>query len=564
MGKKQKIETQKMGQAAHMAQLVKQTKVALIIGAVMFILFASGTYIMSEMQQKQTRTAVALNQYRLGSKNLTSAVQTYAVTGDSTYYDAYMKELNEDKNRETALTALEGLHIKDYEWEVLDQIAAMSNGLVPLEESAMAEVAKGNLDVAQSYVFSVEYEETAAQISATTDSIIDAILARKQSTCTMMQMLQLVFEVAFIASIVYVVLQLMKVIKFANKELLTPIEKVSGQMVVLAEGDFSQELDLVADETEVGQMVASIAHMKTNLTAMIKEITFILGEMGMGNYRFTLEQEYVGEFQEIRDALEAIGESMRGTLSTIRQVTDEIDRGSEQLACAAEDLAEGSATQAGQISDIASSIDSMTHSMESNVEVAQASVAVAEEASETLVQGNVKLQELKTAISEISVCSEQIGTIISAIEDIASQTNLLSLNAAIEAARAGEAGKGFAVVADQVKNLAEESAKAAGRTTKLIETTIEAVNKGISIADETSQNMEEVMVGTQKTTEQMGQIAQMLAEEVEHMQDINASITRVSAVVDNNSATSQETAAVSEEQKAQVETMVSLMDQFNI
>ncbi|MBP3577265.1 MAG: methyl-accepting chemotaxis protein, partial [Lachnospiraceae bacterium] len=175
-----------------------------------------------------------------------------------------------------------------------------------------------------------------------------------------------------------------------------------------------------------------------------------------------------------------------------------------------------------------------------------------------------KMEELKVAISEISKCAEQIHSIINTIEDIAEQTNLLSLNAAIEAARAGEAGRGFAVVAEQVKNLAEESARASGRTTQLIETTIEAVDKGISIADETVENMAEVMQGAMEATQKMGQIADMLNTEVRNIHDINTTIQRVSEVVDSNSATSQETAAVSEEQKAQVETMAALVDYFKI
>ena len=204
----------------------------------------------------------------------------------------------------------------------------------------------------------------------------------------------------------------------------------------------------------------------------------------------------------------------------------------------------------------------MTGSMENNVKKAQESVDIASRAGVTLSQGNAKMQELKTAIGEISRCSEQIGTIIGTIEDIASQTNLLSLNAAIEAARAGEAGKGFAVVAEQVKSLAEESGKAAGKTTKLIETAIAAVDSGIAIADEAAANMDEVMIGASAATETMSQISVMLQNDVEHMQKVRANLQQVSAVVDNNSATSQETAAVSEEQKAQVEAMVELMDRF--
>ena len=206
----------------------------------------------------------------------------------------------------------------------------------------------------------------------------------------------------------------------------------------------------------------------------------------------------------------------------------------------------------------------MSVSMEANAREAEESVKLSSAAGVKLQAGNEKMQELKVAIAEISKCSEQIGTIISTIEDIASQTNLLALNAAIEAARAGEAGRGFAVVAEQVKNLAEESANAAGETTKLIETTIEAVGKGINIADETVADMEEVMAGAIAATEKMGQIAEMLEENVEHMHRVNKSISEVSSVVDNNSATSEETAAVSEEQKAQVETMVLLMDKFKL
>ncbi len=304
--------------------------------------------------------------------------------------------------------------------------------------------------------------------------------------------------------------------------------------------------------------------MKRNLLAMIEEITQTLEKMGNGNYQIEIKQEYVGEFVTIKESFVQIGEKMRETIKTIRVVSSQIDSGSEQLAYAAQDLAENCTLQANQVSELMLAFDAMTKSMEQNAHEAEESARISSEAGITLTKGNEKLQELKTAIQEIGRCSEQISTIIGAIEDIASQTNLLALNAAIEAARAGEAGKGFAVVAEQVKNLANESANAAGRTTELIETTVSVMNKSILIAEETEANMNEVMTSAKEATEKMGQIEQILKKDTIRMQELNENVSQVSAAVDNNSATSQETAAVSDEQKSQVETMVQLMDRFEI
>ena len=297
---------------------------------------------------------------------------------------------------------------------------------------------------------------------------------------------------------------------------------------------------------------------------MILEVSDILEKMGDGNYNFTIEQEYVGEFDQIKESLYKISEKMRDTLTTIREVSQQIDSGSEQLSYAAVDLAEGCTEQAGKVSNLVHLMDEMYSSMEHSAMEASETVKISTSAGEVLIEGNEKMHELKEAIEDISKCSEEIGQIIGTIEEIASQTNLLSLNASIEAARAGEAGKGFAIVADQVKNLADESAKAAGETNKLIERTILAVERGISIADETSQSIEEVMQGAKDATEKMQSTSKILSRDVEHMHEINENIVRVSEIVDNNSAASEQTAAVSQEQKAQVESMVNLMDKFII
>ena len=551
-------------QSARLRILAIQALAAVILGAVLLIGFFLCNSAMSAMNVTQINTTAALNQYRIGSKTLTYEVQSYAVTGDETYYNNYMKELNEDKNRDKAIAVLEECGLTDEEWAGLEKIASMSNNLVPLEEAAMECVKNGDLETARESVFSAEYGETVEQINRVTDETIQGILARKDKELGRLRIFQIVMEIVFGAAFAYMIFQMFMTIRFAFKELLQPIQKVSTQMGALAEGNFHTELDLRENESEVGRMVKSIAFMKKNLLAMMEEITGILGQMGEGNYDIQVKQEYVGEFVTIRESFLKIGEQMRSTLLTIRNASGEISNGTEQLNCAAEDLARGCTDQAMQVSDLMSVIETMTMSMEENAKEAEESARIAADDSDALEKGNRKMQELKDAIAEISVCSEQIGTIIGTIEDIASQTNLLSLNAAIEAARAGEAGRGFAVVAEQVKNLANESAKAAGRTTELIETTVTVMNRGIVIADETSEDMKEVMKSTTVATEKINQIVEMLEKDVERMHEVNDSIEQVSSVVDNNSATSEETAAVSEAQKHQVEAMVELMNQFRI
>lgn len=564
MGKNEKTVLGKNSQAAQLKKLVRQALLSVGTGAVLLLGFILFNVAMSKINSAQINTTVALNQYRIASKTLTYNIQSYAVTGEQRYYDAYMKELNEDQNREKAIETLKKCALMETEWASLNQIADMSNHLVPLEEETIAYVQAGDLASAQACVFSTTYGDSVEQINRQTDETILTILNRKDKRQSGLKILQFIFEIMFAASFLYVVKEFIRTIKFSERELLAPIQKVSDQMVVLAGGEFHVALDMKEDDSEVGRMVASISFMKKNLLSMIEEITQTLEKMGNGNYRFEIQQEYVGEFVTIKNSFEQIGKKMRETLKTIRTVSEQINDGSEQLACAAQDLAENCTIQAGQVSELMTAFDAMTKSMEGNAHEAEESAQMASTAGVTLTKGNEKLRELKDSIQEIGRCSQQIGSIIETIEDIASQTNLLALNAAIEAARAGEAGKGFAVVAEQVKNLANESSKAAGRTTQLIETTVSVMDKSISIAEETETSMNQVLTDAKAATEKMGQIEQFLKRDTQRMQELNENVSQVSAAVDNNSATSEETAAVSEQQKSQVETMVEMIEKFEI
>lgn len=554
----------KNSQAYRLKNIVMKSKGMVIVGGIFLLLLFSIMIITNRISSEQLEDTMYLNQYRLGSKALTAAVQAYSVTGDQQYYDAYMKELNEDKNRDIAWAGLEENDIKAEEWDKLNQIAGLSNGLVPLEEAAMSSVADGDMQSAIDYVFGDQYGETIQQINAITDDAISTIQTRMERKKNILAFIEIVAALCFLVSFLVLVNQILYTTKFASKELLQPIINVSDQMTQLAAGDLHSEFHMQKDDSEVGRMVEAICYMKSSLTNIIGEITSILDQMGQGNYQVTIRQEYVGDYQLIRDAFNRITDEMKQTVTTIREASGEINCGAGQLADAADNLATACTSQAGQVSVVAEHINELNTIIASNKKDAEEAVKISNLSASTLTAGNAKMEELKDAIQEISSCSEKISSIIGAIEDIATETNLLALNAAIEAARAGEAGKGFAVVAEQVKKLAEESSQAAGKTTQLIETTIAAVQNGTTIADEAAANMEDVVMSSTEVGERIQKIVEQFAREENSIGRINDNIAEIAGIVDNNSATSEETAAISEEQKSQAEAMVELIGRFKI
>lgn len=554
----------KNSQIAHLKKIVRGTKGSLIVGTALLVLLFVSVVGFVNVAQQQVDCTMYLNQYRTGSKALTTAVRCYAVTGDQQYYDAYMKELNVEKNRDHALENLQKGHLNDAEWEELSRVVALSNGLVPMEENAMKAVSMGDIQTATEYVFGSEYTDTINEIHDLTDKTISDILERLRVKKITYLVFEVITALLFMAGFIKMIFQSFQTIRFAGEQLMIPILKVSEQMTALAAGDLHKELDLVADDSEVGRMVGDISTMKNGLMNLIEEVSFILEQMSLGNYNVSIQQKYVGDYILIEQSLRKIIDVMRETVRTISNAANEIDNGSGQLTQAAEDLANACTSQACQVSDLVMLMTELEESIQYNEKEAEEAVKISNLASSTLVVAADKMKELGEAMGKINECSMQINSVTDAISDLADEIEMLSLNASIESARAGEAGRGFAVVAEQVKKLAEASQQAAGQTSELIEKTTEAVEKGMRIAAESAENMEEVQMGSEETAARINGIVEKLKKEVEGIQQINDGINVVVGFVDNNSATSEETAAVSEQQKKQVESMVELMSKFRV
>lgn len=263
-------------------------------------------------------------------------------------------------------------------------------------------------------------------------------------------------------------------------------------------------------------------------------------------------------------ALQKLVNKNQHALSNISDAAYQVNTSSSQVASASEALAQGSTEQASAIEQITASIDDIAEKTKENASEADKAAALMADAMVNVNSGKEDMQEMMEAMQQINASSESISKIIKVIDDIAFQTNILALNAAVEAARAGEAGKGFAVVAEEVRNLAAKSAAAASETAELIEDSIEKVNAGSKIADETSKAIEAITNVVSESEQIVSGIAEASNYQATAIAQVDQAIEQVSQVVQNNSATSQECAAASIELSNQSGRMTDLLSVYQL
>ena len=255
---------------------------------------------------------------------------------------------------------------------------------------------------------------------------------------------------------------------------------------------------------------------------------------------------------------------MNSTLEQVEEAAKQVSAGAENLAQSAQSLAEGATDQAGSVEELTATITNITDSVTRTAGELQKTTQKAENYAKQADEGHTQMKSLMEEMDRINETSKKIQNIIADIEDIASQTNLLSLNAAIEAARAGDAGRGFAVVADQIRTLAEQSAKSAVDSRNLIEASIYEVGEGNKIATKASDSLKEVVDGVQSIAESAKKMRDVSTSQAAGMEQADVAIARIAEVVQANSATSQETSATSEELTAQATTLSEMVAQFKL
>ena len=348
------------------------------------------------------------------------------------------------------------------------------------------------------------------------------------------------------------------------KSIAMPIMNLKERLATFAKGDLTSPFPEAETEDEIAEMVEVARDMAATLSFVISDEERLLGEMAKANYDIYSEDSsrYTGDFEQIFLSKHELKKQMVATLQSIDEASTQVSAGSTNLAEASQSLAEGATEQAGAVQQMQATIMTITDNIVLAAEKAEESYQLARQYADEAEHSRGEMEMMVAAMGRINEASQKIGNIISEIEDIASQTNLLSLNASIEAARAGEAGRGFSVVADQIRQLAEQSSTAAVETRELIEGAIREVAEGNEAAERASASIKIVVEGIEQIASSSKTVSATSADQAVAMKQAEQGVNQISEVVQSNSATAEESSATSEELSAQAICLDELIGKF--
>ncbi len=350
-----------------------------------------------------------------------------------------------------------------------------------------------------------------------------------------------------------------------SKGISEPVKEIEKASRQLAEGNLNVEISYQGAD-ELGSLAESMRAACTFMQNVIADTDYVMKEMAEGNFAVhtSNEEVYAGDFRSILGSMQQLGVKLSDAMGEIHEYSNRVALGAQHLAEGAQSLAEGAMEQTNAVTDLKTMIDDITTSSKKAVDITEQSYGQALQFQTIAETGRSEMTELLKAMEAISETSGQIEKIITEIEDIADQTNLLSLNASIEAARAGESGRGFAVVADQIGRLAAESAQSAVHTRQLIQNTMTEINNGNEITQRTSETLVQVVDGINLLAEQVKNVNAGVAEQASFITNIESGVGRIAEVIEQNAASAEESTATSEELSAQADNLEALVDKFKV
>lgn len=353
---------------------------------------------------------------------------------------------------------------------------------------------------------------------------------------------------------------------YITRGITQPVTELEQAARAMAKGEFSAVRVAYDSRDELGSLAGDIRSMVKTLTDVLQNETYILNEMAEGNFSVHSERDeyYIGEFEQLMRSMKKINRGLSELLLQISQSADNVAAGSEQVSSGSQNLAQGTTEQAASVEELTGMMSEISDQAYRNSRDAQEASEKAQMVKENATESSRSMQEMVKAMAEISGKSDEIRKIVKTIEDFSFQTNILALNAAVEAARAGDRGKGFSVVANEVRSLANQSSAASKSTAALIQSSLQAVENGRKIANETDNALAEVVSGIDNVSELLFHITDASSKQFDANRQVTENINLISEVVQTNSATAEECAAASEELASQAQLLKELVSHFKL
>lgn len=353
---------------------------------------------------------------------------------------------------------------------------------------------------------------------------------------------------------------------YITRGITQPVKELEQAARAMARGEFSAVRVAYDSRDELGSLAGDIRSMVKTLTDVLQNETYILNEMAEGNFSVHSEKDeyYIGEFEQLMRSMKKISRGLSELLLQISRSADNVAAGSEQVSSGSQNLAQGTTEQAASVEELTGMMSEISDQAYRNSRDAQEASEKAQMVKENATESSRSMQEMVKAMAEISGKSDEIRKIVKTIEDFSFQTNILALNAAVEAARAGDRGKGFSVVANEVRSLANQSSAASKSTAALIQSSLQAVENGRRIANETDNALAEVVSGIDNVSELLFHITDASSKQFDANRQVTENINLISEVVQTNSATAEECAAASEELASQAQLLKELVSHFKL
>lgn len=346
-----------------------------------------------------------------------------------------------------------------------------------------------------------------------------------------------------------------------TKDITIPLYQIRDAVNEVSNGNLNININYNF-KNAFGEVAQAVNKTINELKKYIDIETKALKELANKNFNITIEEEFVGDFKPMKESMLTIIDYFNETMYQIRESVAQVNQASNQIADSAEALAAGSTEQASSIDSLVNTINNITKEVVENASNTDNVDRLTSDVTQKLDEGNEYMKKLLISMEKINNQSQDISNIIKIIDDIASQTNLLSLNASIEAARAGENGKGFAVVANEIGKLASECGQAVKDTTELINANLTIVDEGSNLTTETANCLNTVVSSAMQTKEFTDKIAKACNYQADSLKGVLEGIQQVSLVVESNSAAAEQSSAAGEELLSQTESVADMLNQY--